>query len=410
MRYCETDVWRSMKKPTYAFRDLFSDFDGLVLTTRAWEWFLSAVQDDKSPGLPLAYRFSCNGDVKKNFSLELKKRVEVRLRKLACLGRRFWECGRAPSTVAFRVFLIGSGYVDPVRVFAKNEPHKATKPGRNISSVSLVDSLVERILYSSVLAAQVESWKETSITIGIDLDTPSETKEFYNRVTSTLTGGVKMVSDDVQGFEWHYDGVSESVFMHNMIKLNGEAPNQESVFSCIAAGRSLCALQPLYVLSNGTVLATSSPNQLSGRFVTTLANSVDRLDRRDRARLAICRTSFGEEKAREAYDEWTAKDRVFVNGDDALEDAFSGQEVFEAAYGSAGLKVTDYMEFTQGENFVYCSHVFTPSGAYPENPAKLVAKFLMGSRNADQLSALRKSLARVPGGIWSEKLDLFLRA
>jgi len=404
----ETRVFERMAEPAYSFASLFSDPEELVLTEIAFRKFLADIQDDRSPGLPYGWVYSTNGALKANACGALKLALELRLRRLRKIGELVIHRGSAPKTLdaALKQYLMEKGLVDPVRVFAKNEPHTSRKPGRNISSVSVLDSLVERVLYAGVLEAQVANWKELDATIGIDLDTPEETERFRQSVMASIPPGRVMVSNDVRGFEFNYDAESESVFLANMIELNGAEWKTSDTFSCVAAGRSFCALHPTFVLSNGSVVTYDTPHQLSGRFVTTLSNSVDRLDRIDRVRASIKGYNNGEWHPRSVVS--LSRERSFVNGDDSLELSPGSEALFVHAYARNGLTVTDYHEFSQGGDFVFCSHVFTPNGVYPENPLKLIAKFMMGRRGPEQLASLKGSLSRIPGQSLLKKVDGFI--
>lgn len=412
-----TNVVQRLAKPTWTFFDCFKDMDKLILHDDAFAKLLSDVQDSKSPGLPFAYEFSTNGDIKTRFAKGLKGMLEQRLRALRCYGQMLLDRHAPPlafdnlDTIADRSRFIAQGLVDPVRVFAKNEPHTDRKVGRDICSVSILDSMVERVLYAGVLDAQVMGWKKLSATIGIDLDTPAETVEFYERVVASIPAGFAMASTDVRAYEYKYREHSENKFLNVMLALHGKTfQHVTDPFVAIAFARSLMAMRPIYVLSNGMLVVSEVPNQLSGRFVTTLANSITRMDCADSVARDVATRRIFEPHTVQVNDMANAVVAMplYVNGDDALEIASTNQAEMVEFYKRQGLDLTDFSTFQRGDSFVYCSHIFTPQGAYPENPVKLIAKFLMGKRSPEQTAAVRQSLARCPDKSHLEKLDAFL--
>lgn len=69
-----------------------------------------------------------------------------------------------------RKILRGEEHADPIKIFVKPEPHKYGKLDegrvRLIMAVSFEDSMLDRILYSEILANAINKWEETPVKIG----------------------------------------------------------------------------------------------------------------------------------------------------------------------------------------------------------------------------------------------------
>nr|QYC92637.1 putative RdRp [Rhodnius prolixus virus 6] len=109
---------------------------------------------------------------------QLKRVVEQRLRNLS----------------------LGISDFDPIKVFIKQEPHKLKKREeglwRNISAVSPVDSLIDRMLFGPYMDEVVENYQSYPCKIGW-----SPTRGGY-RYMSALFGKGKKISLDKSGWDW----------------------------------------------------------------------------------------------------------------------------------------------------------------------------------------------------------------
>lgn len=367
-----------------------------------WDWLLSQIGKDKSPGVPLCFLNSKNGPLLDGYGSMIRALVEKRLHKMnhyfenlykACPGGIFRV---KPNAVC--VGFIGDSVYDPVRLFVKPEPKKKNKRDRLICSVSLVDALVEILLYGQQFELETIKWKQgvTSATLGIDLQTVSENIEFYKRVQSArLENGERgMVSTDVKGWEYVY-GVRDEVmnFERMTYLVTGlYEPQPQSLWYRLAWMRCFCRMNPLFSLSDGTLFIKDSVQQLSGSRWTTVFNCAAREYE------ALCALMTTNSSLRlELPNALGEMPRVFENGDDCLEPGHGSLDSLAASYAARGIEVTDAQNIEPDGNFSYCSHTFTPQGAYPENPAKSIAHFAMSSRTAEQLDAIKQTLARIPG-------------
>jgi len=100
--------------------------------------------------------------------------------------------------------LVKMGWCDPVRLFVKQEPHKLikviTKRFRLISSVSIVDQLVERVLFGVQNRKEIDSWQLIPSKPGIGL-TDEMARSVYNNV-KMASNRFKMYEADVSGWDW----------------------------------------------------------------------------------------------------------------------------------------------------------------------------------------------------------------
>lgn len=131
----------------------------------SWPVMLSTVVRDASPGFPLmAMGCQSNGEALEKYGAWIKECVWERMLLLAsddCIGMK-------------PLMLVHTGLVDPVRVFVKNEPHKVEKIRagrlRIISSVSLIDQLVEKALFKAQNQAEIDNWEQCPSKPGLGLN------------------------------------------------------------------------------------------------------------------------------------------------------------------------------------------------------------------------------------------------
>lgn len=149
---------------------------------------LAEVDKDSSPGYPLMRRYATNGDMLYNGKGELiPERVEY-----------LWQM--VQNQIRIR-------QTHPIRLFIKYEPHKEAKIEqgrfRLIFSVSIVDTMIDRMLLSPFLGALMENWLRTPSMIG----------------WTPLYGGWKVLPHDSVGYDltaWEYtvaDWMIESFFV-----------------------------------------------------------------------------------------------------------------------------------------------------------------------------------------------------
>jgi hypothetical protein len=106
------------------------------------------------------------------------------------------------------VELVQGGFADPVRLFIKEEPHSIAKcekkRWRLISSVSIVDKLVEYVLFKIQNQKEIDNWRDIPSSPGFGFS-----QELVELLDSEVRGELlkgKLRSSDVLGFDFSQDG------------------------------------------------------------------------------------------------------------------------------------------------------------------------------------------------------------
>jgi len=97
--------------------------------------------------------------------------------------------------------LVQQGYCDPVRIFVKNEPHKADKVAnkrwRLISSVSIVDQLVDRVLNTHINKTEIANWHKIPSKPGMGFN-----QESVEKIIQDFESIPDPCTSDISGFDW----------------------------------------------------------------------------------------------------------------------------------------------------------------------------------------------------------------
>lgn len=178
----------------------------------------------------------------------------------------------SPSELACR--LIDVGACDPVKIFIKNEPHNKekvrTKRLRLISSVSLIDQLVERILFAKQNKCEIEHWPFIPSKPGMGLDDESAF-QIWSSVVDHLKSG-QLVEADLSAFDITVQGWELQVDM--LIRMNLCGLAETSPGGRMMLNRGIAVSNSVFVLSDGTMWAQREPGiQLSGSYNTSSTNS-----------------------------------------------------------------------------------------------------------------------------------------
>lgn len=283
----DVEATQSGRPPTYGSllaNDGFTD-----VTVEAFErmrvrvtLLLDDVNRTASPGYPWMLMERRNGELIDKYSSLLVETVMIRLRLLYVLSF-------APTEELTPSKLLELGAVDPVRIFVKDEPHTALKAEqerwRLIFSVSIVDQLVERYLYSlqsKVMVTRGAHEMGTNL-LGLGSD-DSSLKFLHNAVTFGHTKGSRY-STDMSGFDWSVGlpeysldwalrrswavGTSSSDYVP-------DAPPSPIVE--VMAVRHWALAHAVVVTSGGDLLDAEVPGAMkSGSYLTTTSNTNVRL-------------------------------------------------------------------------------------------------------------------------------------
>jgi hypothetical protein len=200
--------------------------------------FDEIIKNEASPGLPYANVKSRNDKLlSTEYRETIKWLVVSRLYKLAnCRGwseRDYLEGNVLVLNNPYET--VKKNYVDPVRVFVKNEPHTLKKieekKYRLISSVSLVDQVIERLLHSQINQTEIDNWEAIPSMPGIGLTTDED----FRKIAKLIKKIDNPVQTDVSGWDWsvqHWELIAEILVRIKLFK------NIDTTFAAIMLNRA----------------------------------------------------------------------------------------------------------------------------------------------------------------------------
>jgi len=257
--------------------------------------------------------------------------------------------------------LVQNGFCDPIRLFVKQEPHseekRANQRFRLIMSVSLVDQIIERLLFGSQNKEEIRRWMEVPSKPGMglsDVQLEQIWKEF-----SPLIG--EAAQSDVQGWDWSVKAWELEADAEMRIALTN-CPTQSMYAKCVR-NRVRCLSLSVFSLSDGTLIEQLYAGiQKSGSYNTSSTNS--------RMRVLVARL-IGAKWAK-------------AMGDDCVEQYVVGAV---EKYLTLGHVLKQYEPCCK-ESFVFCSQLFsmTPSGisAEPVNWARMFYRLLNQTKHKQE--------------------------
>lgn len=241
--------------------------------------------------------------------------------------------------------LVRNLLVDPVRLFIKNEPHKKTKLNqgrlRLISSVSLVDQIVERLCSRDQNRAEIGLYATIPSKPGMGL---------HDQGLQVLFENVKSFSGDVAEADisaWDWSVPAWLLELDARVRCDLYQLSESDWRRRVIINRNFCLCRTVFCLSDGNMYEQVFPGiQLSGSYNTSSTNS------RMRCILAtICGVS-----------------EIIAMGDDSVE-AFDAKVPLQ--YEALGFKLKMYRKVGK-EEFEFCSMKFNGSWkASPVNTGKM---------------------------------------
>lgn len=169
--------------------------------------------------------------------------------------------------------LVARGLCDPVRLFVKQEPHTAQKIEqgrfRLISSVSLVDQLVERMLFGPQNNMEIATWFKIPSKPGMGLSTANQISMLWKdlKAKHSLHPAAEA---DISGFDWSVQDWELWADLSIRIEL-GNFPN---LMKRAAISRFYCFMNSVFQLSNGALIEQEMPGLMkSGSYCTSSTNS-----------------------------------------------------------------------------------------------------------------------------------------
>jgi len=165
------------------------------------------------------------------------------------------------------------GLCDPVRLFVKQEPHtsRKVKEGRFrlISSVSLVDQLVERMLFGAQNQLEIAEWEQIPSKPGMGLSLMSQARSLFDdlRVKHSRCPAAEA---DISGFDWSVQDWELWADVEMRIVLGGFGAKLAQA----ARNRFSCFMNSVFQLSDGTLIEQMQPGIMkSGSYCTSSTNS-----------------------------------------------------------------------------------------------------------------------------------------
>jgi hypothetical protein len=296
---------------------------------------MSETNPDATPGVPYVKLGPKTGSVLRHHYHYIRSRVEERLRLLKSTD----------VTKMTAIELVEHNLCDPVRVFVKQEPHKKTKlilgRQRLISSVSLVDNIVERVLHSLLNKHWVSVWDKIPAKPGIG---------FQDRDVNVIRDNVGSMEDpaalDASHFDWSVNGFYfdwDADFRSEQLCLR-----KDDALNVALHNRAYCLSLSVFQCSNGTLVEQVDRGiQLSGSYTTSSSNS----NIRNMASLLV-----------------DIDGHPISMGDDGL-DSMYNVDAPKIYYDVCGFNVKMYERINKG-NFEFCSHLYTPNNCYGLNIEK----------------------------------------
>lgn len=342
-----------------------------ALASVRFERILRSVKPDSSPGVPWSGLGTRNDELLADPAIGalLGGLVKFRVRQLSEADPDDFErCLREDPLYAIRRDL-----ADPVRVFVKNEPHKmkkiVAKRWRIINSLSLVDQIVEKVIFWNQDDVEKEVWANIPSKPGMGL-----TDEDEKYLVGYARAHDLCVGSDASNFDVTVPDflVRADERVRIALAKDATAPwvNALRNFNTLMIRRVICT-------SNGLCLVrTIAGGVISGRSVTASSNS------RMRGLIhAVVAIRHGVDPA------------YMSMGDDCVEREIDC-DLREEVETTFGVLLTDIEKLSRG--FSFCSHrMGVGFGPVPEQPAKMIAKFL-ASPKMDSYLSMELNLRHLP--------------
>jgi hypothetical protein len=224
------------------------------------------VRGPASPGVPLAVFGNTNSRV---LSLMEQHVIDTVTARLTLFSKR-----SAKAEGLSAVELVREGFCDPVRLFVKNEPHRKVKllAGRQrlISSVSLIDQVVERVIGRLQNASELNCWDRIPSKVGLGLDDFGVRKLWTEVSNQSLHRRVGY--SDMKGWDWSVQDWEFDLEVMARLVLNGSS--LDSLYGRLLSNRMYCLSLSVFATSDGELIAQASRGVMkSGSYWTSSTNS-----------------------------------------------------------------------------------------------------------------------------------------
>ena len=334
------------------------------LKTIDWDvWFQEIIKLDSSPGYPYTILGKTNKGILSDYRQVI---IDLTIdRFIRLIGISLGEL----QDMNYRD-LLDNNLVDPVRLFVKQEPHPSRKfltgKMRLISSVSIVDQLVERLFHSYINNKFIEQWVNIPSKPGIGLTTDAD----FSCIIDQFNLIKNPCSSDISGWDWsvQYD---ELMFIADFRALIYGLPFDHPFIKGMRNRQHLVAAS-IYGLSDGTLFVSDDEKgiQLSGCYITSAGNSEIRIANTILAQaISLIRdglvhtpdfdaTAYAVQTFKQNPRKWLSQIPSLTSmamGDDCLEEYTPYlQEIYE--YLGHPVKFVDVFNQFEDMSFEFCSH------------------------------------------------------
>lgn len=313
------------------------------------------VNKDSSPGYPWGLSYKTKEEAFIKAGEEIYDVVNYRLNSY--LTEKFEFEGSSEAALSY----VKDGFVDPIRLFIKNEPHAVEKISqgryRLVCSVSMADELVERLLGGVQNNAEIDEWLTCPSKPGLGLSSDEQTSALYNQVKPWLDRGC-VKENDVSGWDMNFKGWLYKADYYRRVSL--AHGHEHAEWAKMLKGRFVCLARSILITSDGVVYSqTMDCLMKSGSYFTSSTNSAARV---------ILATLLGA-------------DFAIAMGDDCVESNSMAPDMLSSLYYSYGFRIKEVIPCV--DTFEFCSHTFYPDKAVPVNFWKGV--FRLFTRSADEL-------------------------
>lgn len=327
------------------------------------------VLPQSSPGVPFVYFGSNNGKVWKELHL-VQLTVVDRLIRLCEMEHEVLRSMTASE-------LVKAGLTDPVSLFIKAEPHGESKVQsgkfRLISSVSVIDQIVERVLFAKMNQLSINMNEYIPQKPGMGLDDKGQGNLFRYMKDMQSLGPV--CSTDFSGWDWSLGGSLFDAQAELRVRNSCSAPG--SAWERMVRNRIFCISLSVFILKDGTLYEqTRRGVQLSGCYITSSGNS----DMHELCNEMVC----------EELMPGSGPQPSCVMGDDGVKRYMDG---LAEKYAEYGLKVKAVSIAPDGD-FSFCStHWKNSERGEPESWRKTLFRFLHHNVNNPTIGELLDGLA-----------------
>lgn len=333
-------------KPYWAFAEKLTP---AKLYSDIYFYLTRHVPSDSTPGVPLCKLGARNDVLTEKYSDLI---VNATVQRMILMSQVTTEDFKMLDAVA----LVQLGLCDPVRMFIKNEPHGREKVQqrrfRLISSVSLIDNLVQRMLYTYQDQTEIQCWLTCPSKPGMGFS-DEQASLLYADMASKGRAGMA----DISGWDWSVKGwelEDEAVMRSRLCKAT-------PLLHVLILNQMRAMSLSVFGFSDGLLVWQLEPGIMkSGSKITSSSNSRIRVY----AALLIGAT-------------W-----CIAMGDDSLE-----SPVVDAKerYGKLGhlCKLYDVV----GEDYEFCSQRWKAGKCYPLDPSKMLYKYLNNEKFTPELFA-----------------------